>query len=118
MTLEEKMNKWNLRFFESLWAIQVNLPAADINDLGLAQFLEEHKASAVSYVVIAGSYFLMAMMIARVAPDPKVRRLTAAGVMVVSTALAFLFPSAWMFAALVIFVLAYYLWPRKEGVSI
>ena len=48
MTLEEKVNKWNLRFFESLWAIQVNLPAADINDLGLAQFLEEHKASAVS----------------------------------------------------------------------
>ena len=43
MTLEDKTNKWTLRFFESLWAIQVNLPAADINDLGLAQFLEEDK---------------------------------------------------------------------------
>ena len=118
MTLEEKVNKWNLRFFESLWAIQVNLPAADINDLGLAQFLEEYKVSAISYPVLAGCYFLMAMIMARVAPNPKVRRLTAAGVMVISTALAFLFPSAWMFAALVIFALAYYLWPRKEGVSI
>ena len=118
MTPEEKINKWNLRTFESLWAIQVNLPAADINELGLAQFLEEYKVSAISYPVLAGCYFLMAMIMARVAPNPKVRRLTAAGVMVVSTALAFLFPSAWMFAGLVIFALAYYLWPRKEGVSI
>ena len=118
MTLEDKTNKWTLRFFESLWAIQVNYVAADINDLGLAQFLEEHKAYGISYVVFAGSYFSMAMMIGRVAPNPKIRRLTAAGVMVVSTALAFLFPSAWVFAALVIFALAYYLWPRKEGVSI
>ena len=118
MTPEEKVNRWNLRFFESLWAIQVNLPAADFNDLGLAQFLEEYKVSAISYPVLAGCYFLMAMIMARVAPNPKVRRLTATGVMVVSTALAFLFPSAWMFAALVIFALAYYLWPRKEGVSI
>ena len=118
MTLEDKTNKWTLRFFETLWAIQVNFLAIDIADLGLEQFLAEHKAYAIGYGMIAGSYFLMAMMIARVAPDPKVRRLTAAGVMVVSTALAFLFPSAWMFAALVIFALAYYLWPRKEGVSI
>ena len=118
MTLEEKINKWNLRFFESLWAMQVNFLAADINDLGLAQFLEEHKAYGILYVVFAGSYFSMAMMMGRVAPNPKVRRLTAVGVMVVSTALAFLFPSGWMFAALVIFALAYYLWPRKEGVSI
>ena len=118
MTLEEKVNKWNLRFFESLWAIQVNLLASDINDLGLAQFLEEDRVYAFWYVVLAGCYFLMAMIIARVAPNPKVRRLTAVGVMVVSTALAFLFPSAWMLAALVIFALAYYLWPRKEGVSI
>jgi len=118
VTLEEKVNKWNLRFFESLWAIQVNYVAADINDLGLAQYLEEYKVSAISYPVLAGCYFLMAMIVARVAPNPKVRRLTAVGVMVVSTALAFLFPSAWMFAASVIFALAYYLWPRKEGVSI
>ena len=118
MTLEEKVNKWSLRLFESLWAIHVNLLAADINDLGLDQFLEDYKGSAISYPVLAGSYFLMAMIVARVAPNPKVRRLTAAGVMVASTALAFLFPSAWMFAALVIFALAYYLWPRKEGVSI
>ena len=118
MTLEAKVNKWNLRFFESLWAMQVNLLAGDINDLGLAQFLEEDKVYAFLYLVLAGSYFLMAMIMARVAPNPKVRRLTAAGVMVVSTVLAFLFPSAWMFAALVIFALAYFLWPRKEGVSI
>lgn len=64
------------------------------------------------------SYVVAAMTIARVAPNPKVRRLTAAAVMVVATALAFLFPSQWMFAALGIFALAYYLWPRKEGVSI
>ena len=118
MTLDAKVNKWNLRFFESLWAMQVNFLADDINDLGLAQFLEEDKVYAFSYAVLAGCYFLMSMIMARVAPNPKVRRLTAAGVMVVSTALAFLFPSAWMFAALVIFALAYYLWPRKEGVSI
>ena len=118
MTLEDKTNKWTLRFFETLWAIQVNYVAADINDLGLAQFLEEDKVYAFLYLVLAGSYFLMAMIMARVAPNPKARRITAAGVMVVSTALAFLFPSAWMFAALVIFALAYYLWPRKEGVFI
>ena len=116
MTLEDKTNKWTLRFFETLWAIQVTLPAADIKDLGLAQFLEEYKVSAISYP--AGGYFLMAMIMARVAPNPKVRRLTAVWVMVIATALAFLFPSAWMFAGLVIFALAYYLWPRKEGVSI
>ena len=63
MTPEEKINKWNLRTFESLWAIQVNLPAADINELGLAQFLEEYKVSAISYPVLAGCYFLMAMII-------------------------------------------------------
>ena len=79
MTPEEKINKWNLRTFESLWAIQVNLPAADINELGLAQFLEEYKVSAISYPVLAGCYFLMAMIMARVAPNPKVRRLTAVG---------------------------------------
>ena len=118
VTLEEKVNRWNLRFFESLWAMQVNFLAADINELGLDKFLEEHKAYGISYVVFAGSYFSMAMIMARVAPNPKARRLTAVGVMVISTALAFLFPSAWMFAALVIFALAYYLWPRKEGVSI
>ena len=118
MTLEDKTNKWTLRFFESLWAIQVNYVAADINDLGLAQFLEEYKVSAISYPVLAGCYFLMAMIMARVAPNPKVRRLTAVWVMVIATALAFLFPSAWMFAGLVIFALAYYLWPRKEDVSI
>ncbi|MCG7241627.1 hypothetical protein ACKFRH_02830 [Corynebacterium kefirresidentii] len=118
MTLEEKINKWNLRFFESLWAMQVNFLAADINDLGLDQFLEEHRAYGIGYGLFAVAYFVAAMSIARVAPNPKVRRLTAAGVMVVSTALAFLFPSEWMFAALVIFALVYYLWPRKEGVSI
>ena len=118
MTLDAKVNKWNLRFFESLWAMQVNFLAGDINDLGLAQFLEEDKVYAVSYAVLAGCYFLMAMIMARVAPNPKVRRLTAVGVMVIATALAFLFPSAWMFAGLVILALAYYLWPRKEGVSI
>ena len=48
MTLEDKTNKWTLRFFESLWAIQVNYVAADINDLGLAQYLEEYKVSAIS----------------------------------------------------------------------
>ncbi len=42
----------------------------------------------------------------------------AAAVMVVATALAYLFPSSWMFAALVVFALLYYLLPRKEGVSI
>lgn len=118
MTLEEKVNKWSLRLFESLWAMQVNFLAADINDLGLAQFLEEHKAYAIGYGLYAVGYFVAAMSIARVAPNPRVRRLTAVGVIVVSTALAFLFPSEWMFAALVIFALAYYLWPRKEGVSI
>ena len=102
MTLEEKINKWNLRFFESLWAMQVNFLAADINDLGLDQFLEEHRAYGIGYGLFAVAYFVAAMSIARVAPNPKVRRLTAAGVMVVSTALAFLFPSEWMFAALVI----------------
>lgn len=118
VTLEEKINKWSLRLFESLWAMQVNSLAADINDLGLAQFLEEHKAYGIGYGLFAVAYFVAAMSIARVVPNPKVRRLTAAGVMVASTALAFLFPSEWMFAALVIFALAYYLWPRKEGVSI
>ena len=118
MTLEEKVNKWSLRLFESLWAIHVNLLAADINDLGLAQFLEEHNVYAIGYGLIGAAYFVAAMTIARVAPNPKVRRLTAVGVMVVCTALAFLFPSEWMFAALVIFALVYYLWPRKEGVSI
>lgn len=118
MTLEDKTNKWTLRFFETLWAIQVNFLAIDIADLGLEQFLAEHKAYAIGYGMIAVGYFVGAMTFARLAPNPKVRRLTAAGVMVVSTALAFLFPSAWMFAALVIFALAYYLWPRKEGVSI
>lgn len=57
MTLEDKTNKWTLRFFESLWAIQVNYVAADINDLGLAQFLEEHKAYGISYVVLPGLTF-------------------------------------------------------------
>ena len=36
VTLEEKVNKWSLRLFESLWAMQVDFLAADINDLGLA----------------------------------------------------------------------------------
>ena len=118
MTLEEKVNKWSLRLFESLWVIQVNVPAADIADLGQAQFLEENKARAIGYGIIAAGYFVGAMTIAHVAPNPKVRRLTSGAVMVVATALAFLFPSPWMFVALVLFALLYYLVPRKEGVSI
>lgn len=118
MTLEEKTKRWILRLFESLWGIQVNLLASGIADLGLAQFLAENKVTAIGYGMIATSYFVGAMTIARVAPNPKVRRLTAAAVMVVATALAFLFPSPWMFAVLVIFALLYYLVPRKEGVSI
>ena len=118
MTLEEKTQKMILRLFESLWVIQVSLLASDIADHGLAQFLEENKATAIGYGIIAAGYFVGAMAIARVAPNPKVRRLTAAAVMVVATALAFLFPSPWMFAVLVIFALLYYLVPRKEGVSI
>ena len=74
MTLEEKINKWNLRFFESLWAMQVNFLAADINDLGLDQFLEEHRAYGIGYGLFAVAYFVAAMSIARVAPNPKVRR--------------------------------------------
>lgn len=118
MTLEEKTKKWILRLFESLWVIQVSLLASDIAGLGLAQFLAENKVTAIGYVMIATSYFVAAMTIARAAPNPKVRRLTAAAVMVVATALAFLFPSSWMFAVLAAFALLYYLVPRKEGVSI
>lgn len=118
MALEDKTNKWTLRFFETLWAIQVNFLAIDIADLGLEQFLAEHKAYAIGYGIIAVAYFGGAMANARLAPNPKVRRLTAAAVMVVATALAFLFPSQWMFAVLVAFALLYYLVPRKEGVSI
>ena len=118
MTLEEKTNKWSLRFFESLWAIQVNFPATDIADFGLERYLAEYRASVIGYGIIAVAYFGGAMANARLAPNPKVRRLTAAAVMVVATALAFLFPSSWMFAALVVFALLYYLLPRKEGVSI
>ena len=118
MTLEEKTNKWGLRFFESLWAIQVNFPATEIADLGLERFLAEHKAYAIGYGIIAVAYFGGAMANARLAPNPKVRRLTAVAVMVVATALAFLFPSSWMFAVLVVLALLYYLVPRKEGVSV
>jgi len=118
VTLEDKTNKWTLRIFESLWAIQVNFLAIEIADLGLEQFLAENKAYAIVYGMIAVGYFVGAMTLASVVPNSKIRRLTAAAVMVVATALAFLFPSQWMFAALVIFALAYYLWPRKEGVSI
>lgn len=118
MALEDKTNKWTLRFFETLWAIQVNFLAIDIADLGLEQFLAEHKAYAIGYGMIAVAYFVGAMTFARVAPNSKIRRLTAAAVMVVATALAFLFPSSWMFAVLVAFALLYYLVPRKEGVSI
>lgn len=118
MTLEEKTNKWSLRFFESLWAIQVNFPATDIADFGLERYLAEYRVSAIGYGIIAVAYFLGAMANARLAPNPKVRRLTAAAVMVVATALAFLFPSSWMFAVLVVLALLYYLVPRKEGVSI
>ena len=118
MSLDKKTSKWTLRVFESLWAIQVNFLAIDIAELGLERFLAEHKAYAIGYGIIAVSYVVAAMTVARVAPNPKVRRLTAAAVMVVATALAFLFPSSWMFAALVVFALLYYLLPRKEGVSI
>lgn len=118
MTLEEKTNKWSLRFFESLWAIQVNFPATDIADFGLERYLAEYRASAIGYVFIAVAYFGGAMANARLAPNPKVRRSTAAAVMVVATALAFLFPSSWMFAVLVVLALLYYLVPRKEGMSI
>ena len=118
MALEEKTNRWTLRVFESLWAIQVNFLASDIAGLGLERFLTEHKAYAIGYGIIAVAYLGGAMANARLAPNPKVRRLTAAAVMVVATALAFLFPSSWMFAALVVFALLYYLLPRKEGVSI
>lgn len=118
MTLEERTNKWTLRVFESLWAIQVNFLASDIAGLGLERFLAEHKAYAIGYGIIAVAYLGGAMANARLAPNPKVRRLTAAAVMVVATALAFLFPSSWMFAVLVVLALLYYLVPRKEGVSI
>ena len=59
--------------FESLWAMQVNFLAADINDLGLDQFLEEHRAYGIGYGLFAVAYFVAAMSIARVAPNPKVR---------------------------------------------
>ena len=118
MTLEEKTNKWSRRFFETLWAIQVIFPATDIADLGLERYLAEYRASAIGYGIFPVAYLLGAMANARLAPNPKVRRLTAATVMVVATALAFLFPSQWMFAVLVAFARLYYLVPRKEGVSI
>ena len=118
MSLDKKTSKWTLRVFESLWVIQVNFLAIDIAELGLERFLAEHKAYAIGYGIIAVSYVVAAMTVARVAPNPKVRRLTAAAVMVVATALAFLFPSSWMFAVLVVLALLYYLVPRKEGVSI
>ena len=118
MALEEKTNRWTLRVFESLWAIQVTFPATEIADLGLERYLAEYRASAIGYGIFPVAYFLGAMANARLAPNPKVRRLTAAAVMVVATALAFLFPSSWMFAVLVVFALLYYLVPRKEGVSI
>ena len=56
MTLAEKTNKWTLRVFETLWAIQVNFLAIDIADLGLERFLAEHKAYAIGYGIIAVSY--------------------------------------------------------------
>ena len=118
MALEEKTNRWTLRVFESLWAIQVTFPATDIADFGLERYLAEYRVSVIGYGIIAVAYFGGAMANARLAPNPKVRRLTAVAVMVVATALAFLFPSSWMFAVLVVLALLYYLVPRKEGVSI
>lgn len=118
MALEEKTNRWTLRVFESLWAIQVTFPATDIADFGLERYLAEYRVSVIGYGILAVSYVVAAMTIARVAPNPKVRRLTAVAVMVVATALAFLFPSSWMFAVLVVLALLYYLVPRKEGMSI
>lgn len=56
MTLEERTNKWTLRVFESLWAIQVNFLASDIAGLGLERFLAEHKAYAIGYGIIAVAY--------------------------------------------------------------
>jgi len=58
--------------------MQVNFLAADINDLGLDQFLEEHRAYGIGYGLFAVAYFVAAMSIARGAPNPQGRGLNAA----------------------------------------
>ena len=110
--ITKKPQPFGLRFFESMWAVQVAYPAGKIGELGFQGAVNEDRFYFGFYAIMALGFFLAAGDAADADENPWRYRWQAAGVMIGTTVVAVAFPFSWMFVALTIAALVYYFWPR------